>query len=311
MRYYYFNPFTKQYYFPEGFHNYPIFSTFYKPYKFMTRVLWKSWRTSALFRNLYTTNEPEKFLPIENVKKYVSPSSILAFNMGKPGNGHNVNVLSVDTETNEMYFIKYATSDAASKNVLHEGIILEQLSHLPFVPKLQLYANEKGMYTLIKTNVFQGSTMRHEPHSKQIMELLFTLAEQYVESNIRYNSDLRTCFAHGDFCPWNMFCCQGTVKIFDWEMAGQYPLGYDLFTYLFQYEFLVNQEMQFFLILEKNEDVIEHYFRHFEIDDWVPYLYEFSRIKYELDSKKKTKSLLEPYLKLNEYAAALSDMAFK
>ena len=305
MRYYYFNPISKQYYFPEGFHNYPIFATFYKPYRLITKLLWRSWRASALLRNLYYTNEPEKFLPIDNIRKYVSSSSILAFNLGTLGNGSNVNVLSVDTITNEMFFIKYATTEVARKNVLQEGIILEQLSHLPFVPKLQLSVKEGNAYSLIKTSVFEGFKMKHQPQNEQIMNILYTLSAQHVTSVRQYNSSMKSCFAHGDFCPWNMFCCKGDVKLFDWEMAGQYPLGYDLFSYIFQFEFLVNERMRFDLIIKQNEDVIQRYFNHFEIENWIPYLQEFSHIKYKLDAKKKSRSLVEYYSKLSKYAAAI------
>ena len=99
MKYYYYNPLCKQYYFPEGFEKYPIFSTFYKAYKLRAKILWKIWRNSSIIRELFYTNRAEEFLPVERIRKYVSPDSILAFNLGTKGIDQKISVLSIDTKT--------------------------------------------------------------------------------------------------------------------------------------------------------------------------------------------------------------------
>jgi len=95
---------------------------------------------------------------------------------------------------------------------------------------------------------------------------------------------------------------EGTVRIFDWEMAGQYPLGYDLFTYIFQYEFLVNEKTRFEFLLNKNFEMINQYFNNFQIVDWMPYLHEFSKLKYKLEFEKNNFDLIQSYMKLIKFA---------
>ena len=302
MRYYYFNPFSKQYYFPVGFRNYPIFTTFYQPYKASAKLMWKIWQTSSIFRKLFSTNKPEKVLPIEHIRKYVTPCSILTFNLGTKGIEQKISVLGVERTTNAAFYIKYATSDIACRNVCNEGVVLQQLSHLSFVPKLQLNVYKENQFTLIKTTVLKGEKMKHQRIDQQMLSILFTLSRQKIESSRNYSSKMRSCFSHGDFCPWNMLVNDGKIEVFDWELAGEYPLGYDLFMYIFQFEFLVNEMNRFDLMLNQNADVIQQYFQHFEIVDWIPYLQEFSMLKYRLESEKRNSDLIESYLKLNDFA---------
>jgi len=301
MRYYYFNPFSKQYYFPVGYSNYPIFATFYQPYKISAKMMWKVWQTSPFVRSLFSTNKPEKILPIEHIKQYVTPCSILTFNLGSKGVEQKISILGVERSTNTAFYIKYATSEIARQNVFNEGFVLEQLSQLPFVPKLQLCVKEENKFTLIKTTVLKGNKINHQPVNEQILSMLFTLSAQQVISNRKYDSNLLSCFAHGDFCPWNMLVDEGMIELFDWEMAGQYPLGYDLFTYIYQFEFLVNEKMRFDLLFDENSENINRYFNYFEIIDWMPYLLEFSILKYKLESEKNNRDLIKPYLHLKKY----------
>jgi len=301
MRYYYFNPFSKQYYFPVGYLNYPIFATFYQPYKVSAKMMWKLWESSTFIRSIFSTDKPENFLPIENIKHYVTPCSILTFNLGSKGVEQKISILGVERTTNATFYIKYATSEIACQNVFNEGFVLQQLSKLPFVPKLQLSIKEENKFTLIKTTVLKGKKLNHQPVNEQILSMLFTLSSQHVTSNRKYDSNLLSCFAHGDFCPWNMLIDEGMIELFDWELAGQYPLGYDLFTYIYQFEFLVKEKMRFDFLLNENLDIINRYFNYFEIFDWMPYLLEFSMLKYKLEYEKNNNVLMTPYLNLKNF----------
>jgi len=241
-------------------------------------------------------------LPIEHIRKYVTPCSILTFNLGTKGIEQKISILGVERTTNAAFYIKYATSDIACRNVCNEGIVLQQLSHLSFVPKLQLNVHKENQFTLIKTTVLKGEKMKRQRIDQQMLTILFTLSRQKIDSCRNYSSEMRSCFSHGDFCPWNMLVNDGKIEVFDWELAGEYPLGYDLFMYIFQFEFLVNEMNRFDLMLNQNADVIQQYFQHFEIVNWTPYLQEFSMLKYKLESEKRNSDLIESYLKLNEFA---------
>jgi len=303
MRYYYFNPFNKQYYFPEGYEQYPIFAKFYQPYKVIAVLFWKIWQSSSVFRKLFSTNHPERVLPLDQLKEFVTPCSILTFNLGTTGIEKKISVLGVERSSDTKFYIKYATSDLASRNVFNEGNVLKQLSHLTFVPKLQLCILEENRFTLIKTTVLNGTKIKYHPVDEKILNILFTLSNQKILSIREYKSNLVNCFAHGDFCPWNMLMNNGNIEIFDWEMAGQYPLGYDLFTYIFQFDFLVKETMRFKLIIDDNINVINQYFTFFEINDWKPYLKEFSDLKLKLEMKKNNHELIKPYLQLKEFVS--------
>ncbi len=305
MRYYYFNPLSKKCYFPIGFQKYPLFETFYQPYKFSAYILWKLWQNLPFFRFLFSTDEPEKILPIDKIKHYVTPNSILAFNLGTLGVEQKITILGIDKITNLSFFIKYATSEIACKNVANEGLVLQQLSHLSFVPQLYLNSKEKDEFSLIKTSVFNGVKVTKRPVDSQTLEILYSLAEQKIKSTRNYRSRLRSSFAHGDFCPWNMLVNDGKLKIYDWELAGQYPLGYDLFTYLFQYEFLVEEKMRFEYVFDENLKVIQEYFQYFRISKWIPYLKEFAHLKYKFEKEKNNYDLIDSYFQLKEYLKVL------
>ena len=302
MRYYYFNPFRKQYYFPEDFQKYPLFNSFYKPYKLIARILWFIWQNFPICRLLCTTIHPENYLPLNQIKPYVPPGSVLAFNLGSDGVENKITVLGINPLTNETFFIKYAFNKVPCLNVFNEGIVLEQLSQLNFVPVIKLKAKVDNEFALIITSVLSGEKIKNQSINSQILDILYILSEQTVKSDRNYTSELVTCFAHGDFCPWNLLTYEGNIKVFDWELAGNYHLGYDLFTYIFQYEFLINEKMRFEFILNENSDSIQQYFNHFNIDNWMIYLHEFAKLKYEFESEKKDKELMEYYFKLMQFA---------
>jgi len=268
--------------------------------------MWKIWQTSSLFRRIFSTTKPEKFLPLEDIKNYVTPCSILTFNLGTKGVEQKISILGVERSTSAAFYIKYATSKIACTNVCNEGNVLKQLTHLPFVPKLELSICKENEFALIKTTVLVGDKMKYRPIDKQMLTILFTLSDQTVVSARNYSSGIRSCFSHGDFCPWNMLVNNGKIDLFDWELAGEYPLGYDLFMYIFQFEFLVNEMNRFDCMLDQNADVIQQYFNHFEIEEWIPYLQEFSMLRCKLELEKNNSQLIEPYLKLKEYATKMN-----
>jgi Predicted aminoglycoside phosphotransferase len=307
MRYYYFNPYSRQFYFPEGFEKHQLFSRLYKPYLCCAKILWGIWLNSRPFRSLFSTNHPENRLPINEIGKYAPPGSIMAFNLGTPGIEQKITVLGISPTSGETFFFKYATSSIARNNVSNEAAILQQLSHLSIIPELQLHINGANKYTLIKTKVLEGVKMEYIPVNDQILSILLVLADQSVLCNRKYESELRTCFAHGDFCSWNMLIHNGEIKVCDWEMAGLYPLGYDLFTNIFQTSFELNSEVQISKLLQINFSIIQQYFQHFKINNWMPYLLEFANLKLQFEEKKEKSTLVQPFLELKKYCIEQKD----
>lgn len=302
MRYYYFNPFNKQYYFPKNFGRYPFLLSFYQPYTLNGRILWTIWLTFPLIKYFFSTTKAEKILPINQLQQHLPANSIIAFNRGTRGEEQKTTILGFNPQTKKEFFIKYAESPMAQANVKNEGIILSQLKHLDFVPQLQLQVSEKG-YTFIQTNTLKGERLSNQTlENNELIQVLIQIGKQKVATDRTYSTVLETCFAHGDFCPWNMMKTRGKLKVFDWEMAGIYPVGYDLFTYLFQTSFLLTPNVNIETILKQQEELITKVFMAFEIEYWQPYLLSFANVKFELEAKKKDKKLVAFYQNLKSYA---------
>jgi len=303
-KYYYFNPFIKQYYFPKGFAKYQLFTNFYQPYTLKGRLLWMAWLKSSVLRSFCIERNPKKVLPLINLEKYVPKKSMLAFNRGTEGVEQKTTVLGIDTENGEQFFIKYAETKLAQSNVHKEGIVLQQIQQLDFVPEILLHENN-DTFTLLKTTVLQGKRHTNETVDTRIIAILKTIAIQKVSVSNAQETHLQTSFAHGDFCPWNMMNYQESIWVFDWELASNYPLGYDLFTYVFQTNSLLHPKKNIELVYQQNKETIVELFNHWEISNHIPYLVAFANIKLELERKKQNDALISAYEQLVNYVKTL------
>lgn len=301
MKYFYFNPFNKQYLFPKGFKNIELFSGFYQPYTVKGRIIWWFWYNFSLLRNLSQVVQPEQEVPLVQLKKYINDSTVLAFNRGTQGVEKKTSILGFDRKNNQEFFIKYADTEIPQRNVNNEGVILKQLVELEFVPQLQQHINTAD-FTFIETSVLKGERVLNQKIDKQLLDILFVLSQLKVNTTREYTTDNKTCFAHGDFCPWNMMLNNNKLQIYDWEMAGEYPLGYDLFTYIFQTAFLLTPKKQIEKIIEEQSNLIANFFKLQEDKEWLTYLHDFSRIKLNLETDKKNQRLIPFYQKLKSYA---------
>lgn len=299
MRYYYFNPFSKQYYFPKGFQKIHLFASFYQPYTFAGSLLWFVWKNLWWVRRFCREEFIENVLPIKRFQKYLPPTAIMAINRGTEGIEQKMSILAYDPVSGEEYFLKYAENEISRKNVDNEGKVLTQLNHLDFVPKLYLHVSETD-YTLIQTNILKGERLSTQKVDEQILEVLIELSKQNVNTGKTLVSELQCCFAHGDFCPWNMMVDGDRLNVFDWEMGGTYPLGYDLFTYVFQTSILLQKNISFNQLVEEKKDLFQKYFSSLKIDDWLPYFNAFLNIKIECESLKSDNKLLIRFLKIKK-----------
>lgn len=299
--YYYFNIINKQYLFPKSFKKYELFSTFYQPYTFKGFLVWKLWQNFEFIRRLSIVQFPEKIVPFNQIIKHIETPAILAFNRGSKGEEQKITVLGINPISKKEFFIKYAESNIARNNVNNEGAILEQLKHLNFVPKLQQHINELN-YTFILTNVLKGVRLKKQPLDQKLLSVLLIISEQNIKSERIYNLGTDTCFGHGDFCPWNMMVNNDTIQVYDWEMAGSYPIGYDLFTFIFQTSFLLTPKKKITEIIEKESDLIKNYFLAKGIHDWGKFLKDFVSIKLILETNKNNQRLILHYQKLKTYA---------
>lgn len=299
MKYFYIHPFKPQYFFPQGFKKHVLFLDFFSPYSKVGCISWFLFTKFAFYRILFSKFNIEEFIPENAIKQIVGEDAVMAFNTGTTGPEQKITGLGVIN--NKEFFIKYGQTKIATANVTNEYQILKQIAHLDNVPKiLDFYSDDYQV--LLKTNVLEGKRLKDHPIDKSIIDQLILLSKQKVDCSKTTSSSLRTCFSHGDFCPWNMMSNIDEILLFDWEMAGCYTLGYDLFIYIFQTRFLLNPEIPIRNIVVENIKAIEYYFSHFNVSDWKPYLIAFSEEKVRLEKFKDDERLLSKYLKLLEYA---------
>ncbi|MDA9803128.1 phosphotransferase [Flavobacteriaceae bacterium] len=299
MKYFYIHPFKPQYFFPKGFKKHALFLDFFSPYSKVGRISWFLFIRFSFYRVLFSKSNIEQFIPEGAIKRIVGEDTVMAFNTGTVGPEQKITGLGVIN--NKEFFIKYGQTKIAMVNVTNEYNILKQIDHLNIVPKVLDFYSDNN-HVLLKTDVLEGKRLKDQSIDKNIIDQLILLSNQKVNCSKTLSSNLLSCFSHGDFCPWNMMANNGDILLFDWEMAGAYTLGYDLFTYIFQTRFLLNPETPIKNILVENIKAIAYYFSHFNINDWNPYLRAFIDHKISLEQLKGDKSLLTEYLKLLEYA---------
>ncbi len=302
--YYYFKPFSKQYYFPKGFKKYRLFTNFYQPYTFKGRLLWLVWLKTSILRSFCLERHPEKVLPLLNLQPFIPEKPMLAFNRGTAGVEQKTTILGVDTESGEQFFIKYAENELARSNVNNEGSVLQELQQLAFVPRLLENVNE-GKFTLIKTTILQGKRHIEETVDSRIMAILKTIAIQKVNVSNGQETHLQNSFAHGDFCPWNMMNDQDKIFVFDWELAGRYPMGYDLFTYIFQTAALLRPHKPIGTTYHQNKEIIVELFDFWGIPNHIAYLNSFAEVKLSQETKKKNTTLSYFYKNLVNFVKTL------
>lgn len=299
MKYFYIHPFKPQYFFPKGFKKHQLFLNFFTPYTLSGKISWFLFYKISLYRIFFYTRDLENIIPESKIRSFVGKDPLMAFNTGTIGQEQKITALGIDNFNN--FFIKYGQTEIARKNVTNEHFVLKQLSNLDFVPKvIDFYTDNTQV--LLKTNVLKGERLKYGPIDKNILDKLIILSRQKIDCSKITSGNLVTSFSHGDFCPWNIISENGNISVFDWEMAGIYSLGYDLFTYIFQSCFILNTETAINKILIKNIDAIEYYFSHFNLDNWKPYLISFAQYKLSVESLKGDYDMLNKYSKLLEYA---------
>lgn len=301
MRYYYIHPQRPQYFFPKGFTKHPLFLTFFKPYSLFASISWFLFKNLSFYRYCFSISNIEEYIPEKNIRQLIGDDCLLAFNTGTVGPEQKITALGVYRGSE--FFIKYAQTKQAICNVKNEYEVLTQLQ-LDFVPKV-IGFNEDQTQIMLKTNVLPGLRLDELPLDENILERLFHLSRLDITVTKKSKTSLRTCFAHGDFCPWNMMTQRSKVLIFDWEMAGEYSLGYDLFTFMFQTMFLLQPDKTPDEILKNNAKMIIKYFNKFNIDVWHNYLIDFAKHKLEIEQRKGDKGMGTQYHNLLNYAQKL------
>lgn len=299
MEYYYFHPRNKQYLFSEHYKEYELLRSMYQSYTLGGRIAWFLFNRSRRVRQLWRAKDVEKIPVLEVLQKVCPADTVFVINKGTGGVEQKTTALGYIPSVGEAVFFKYANTAVACNNVRNEAEALRLLHGKSFAPQLLAFV-DAGNYCYLKTTVLQGQRLCTHGSDADLLHLLYSIAA--IKHEQLDDSDLKVAWAHGDFCPWNMMLSpQNELLVYDWEMAGIQPLGYDLFCYLFQTSFLLQPRRNVSSVLQYNHALITSYFSHYAISDYSQYLKAFAQIKIEKENEKGSVKIRTSYEKLLQY----------
>ena len=300
MTYYRFSTFTTAYYFPEIEDPDTTFLYgLYSPYGGkLSRWYWYHFKRSHFVRSLTSVRDEKLPFLYRLIRELVGDEAMLSFNMGSPGTEQKISMLGYVPETKKKFFAKFAQKPDAMRLSRHEIEVLRLLKDTKLVPQLfdSKIAND---YVYLQTECVQGTRPGDTLLNDEVVNLLITLSAFHYPDPATYPADLCTCLSHGDFCPWNMLVqTDNSLRMIDWEMAGERILGYDLFTWLLNVAGLVIGKIPLYHIIEKNRKSIMRYFNALQINDYTPYLRIFIEQQMVNLRKRNKLHLLERYQEL-------------
>lgn len=258
-----------------------------------TKLYWWLFRNLSLFRWFHITNSSN----VENfdiIQSLIGDECVFGINMGTPGPEQKKSILGYNVITGEIFFAKFATKEKAKKLSANEIKVYKTLADSGLVPVLYDYSITPD-YVFLKCECYKGKHIDHFLTDEQVLKILNVLQNYHFEENVEQIDGLKTCFAHNDFCLWNMLSVNGHVCLVDWEMAGEFPIGHDLFTYIFQTTFFIRNAVPTSVVLKNNLQLIKKYFGDI---DYIPYLKHFVDYKINFFSSGQNPYGLKRYMEL-------------
>lgn len=292
MIFYRFKTKTTSYFFPKLTKKSRFIYSLYGNYGgVVAKLYWWLFLHCSLVRYLNRV-ESSSVQDVELLQTFLEADSVFGINYGTPSPDQKKSILGYD-EAGRHFFAKLSQKDNARKLSSNEIFVYQKLADSGLVPKLFDYKVTDD-YVFLKTECVEGCHIHGQVSNDQILQILETLRVYHYDECLKADG-LKTCFSHGDFCPWNMLESEGRLKIIDWEMAGERPLGDDLFKYIFQTAFLIRREESFEYVMQKNKKLIDSYFESADVDDWMPYFKNFVLLKIEEFTSKQDAYLLARY----------------
>lgn len=131
------------------------------------------------------------------------------------------------------------------------AIHLKSLIEMATIQKKTVYLEE---WELFKKTKEDFETINNERIPKNMIRKINTIIQ-----NIPVNQQIELHLSQGDFTQWNMYETNGTLAVYDWELASfDRPKGFDYFHYIIQQGILVERKSWKFIYediinLNKNE----------------------------------------------------------
>ena len=284
MKLYKFRTFTTSYYFPNPTKETRFLYGLYSPFGgILSKVYWALFKNFRLVRCFSGIDIKKVDFPYNKIKDIDGTDSMLSFNMGSPGVEQKISILGWNKDKKTPFFAKFSQKPKAIELTKNEINVYKLLSKTGLVP--QLLKEEVGQgFAYLKTEYVKGCRPQSIELTRDIMQLSLTLKDYHLGDCNTNANNLKTALSHGDFCPWNMLEYNGSIRLIDWELAAERPLGHDLFTYIVQTSLLLTPERNLKDAIKSHEDIISEYFSSFGIENYKPYLKVFveERHKYEI-----------------------------
>lgn len=297
IEYYFFPPNEPQFYFPKE--NFKGCSSYYTPYSVKSKIFWYMFENSSLVRGFFTIPEQDIPLQTDRIKTLLNlKNSTLFYNLGTKGPEQKTTIIADNKK--EKRFLKFAQKKRAIKLVNNEIKTLLELQENHKLNTAKVIAHESNNdFAYFITDVISGKKYNTTKLNDEVFNCLIKLAK----TKPLLDAEIKETFSHGDFCPWNILRDSKTSKLvlIDWEMAAFKPLGYDLFTFMFQTNFLLNPKKSCNTIIEENLAYVNNYFNMFQIKNWHDYLTKFAKLKIVIEKDKETSLLFSKYNELLSY----------
>lgn len=275
MKLYRFKTFRTSYFFPrmtkELEYMYGLYPTYGGK---LSRIYWWLFRRCALVRMLSACDGEKAGFPYSRIVSLEGKGSLMAFNLGTPGPEQKISILGYDREKKEPFFAKYSEKPGAMALTKNEVATLQILNGTMLAPELlEVKEQEDGIW--MRTAFVQGEHPATKALTEEVVELAVSLSRHHLTEQTDDANGLLLSLSHGDFCPWNMLVDAGRLRLIDWEMAADRPLGYDIFKYVCQCARLFSPDKEYHAVIEENGEMISRYFSAFGIADWSRYESDF------------------------------------
>ncbi|MBR5476275.1 MAG: phosphotransferase [Bacteroidaceae bacterium] len=297
MKLYRFKTFTTTYYFPRTTKETKLLYGLYSPFGgILSKIYWTLFQKSNIIRSIRSVDSNKTNIPYNKIRELEGGNSIMSFNMGSPGIEQKISILGFENNHKIPFFAKFSQKPRAIELTKNEIAVYKLLSDTKLVPVLY---KEKccNDYAFLKCEYIKGERPKNIELTKEIIQLSITLNEYHLTNNKTDYKGLKTALSHGDFCPWNMLEHNGAIRLIDWELAAERPLGYDIFTFIIQTSILLSPKKSLNTAIKEKEDIIKEYFNTFGINNYIPYLQSFVKTRQAYETSKGYK---DRALRLNE-----------
>ncbi len=259
----------------------------YVPLTFKAKVVWNLLRISFVrkFFSVSIDQLPKTISDQLNVIGNLN-DDLFQINLGTAGPEQKTTIIKHGPDLSTTFY-KLGNKDLAKQLIENEYHILSELEGKFHSPKALEFRQAKDFLVLETSYVF-ADKLTETKLNDSILDLLIEISQYKTQTN----KNLKTCFSHGDFCPWNLLKHKEQLYIIDWEMASERPLGDDLFTYIFQTAILLDKAPDFNKLIETNRKYITEYFSMHEIKEIKQYLQAFLEQKIDIENKKSATSIL-------------------